>query len=539
MYRFFCTRLVSIVLGGIVFSPLPPAYAMEPGNNQEFTLEKPVYVFSPRGVQVQLLPGSYRMAPLADSVQVTSIDKNRRSVELAVTLDTHEQNLSEPMAVSVQGLSESDSSDRHILALFLPGGLVYEVTGSYSGIRSRDVDPHSLISDPTEILLEKAVHFLGPDGNDLVVQPGIYSVKGEKQGIRLTTPVPANSFLLEARPDKKSGSLEVPVALSLPGNAEDEADLHYLVLMDPQGDSLHAVGTYSGIRQRGPFDGIASGASKTLNAAKSTVNRVGQGAQRTTQQIGAGLQKTGQDVGRLAQKAALDAKQQAEWVARQAAQGALIAAQAACKAGFTAARITSELHARILGPVMQALAKSLALDKTQAALRQAIEVIKRQQGPAIQHAMNAGLILTEPNNIRTVNQLMDPNHMCEQPAATVQNTFQSMIGAPIRAALTESQNAATSQVRTRGSVASASIGLGGNLAKGVGGELGVSHAFDFLNKSHWYLDLAAMLKSNVGGGGGVSIGIYPKVNPDEVGGWFLGVGVGFPFPHPKLAKSVE
>jgi hypothetical protein len=177
---------------------------------------------------------------------------------------------------------------------------------------------------------------------------------------------------------------------------------------------------------------------------------------------------------------------------------------------------------------MQALARSLQLDKTQAALRQAIDTIKRQQGPAIQHATNAALILTDPNNLRTVNQLMDPNRMCEQPASTVQDTFQRMIGAPLRAALLESQNANTSQVRTRGSVASASIGLGGNLAKVGGGELGVSHAFDFVNKSHWYLDLAAMLKTNVGGGGGVSIGIFPRVNPDQVGGWFLGAGVGFP-----------
>ena len=539
MFRAFCTRLVSIILGGIVFSPLPPAYAIKPGNNQEFTLEKPVYMLSPGGEQVELLPGSYQMAPLVDSVRVTSTDQNRRSVELVVTLDTHEQNLSEPMAVSVQGWAESDLPDRHILALFLPGGLVYEVTGSYSGIRPRDVDPHSVITDPMNVYLDKPVHFLSPDGKDVVVQPGAYTLKNESDSIRLVTPENQPGLLLEARSDKSSGSLEASLALSLPGNAEEEADLHYLVLMNPRGESLQAEGTYSGIRQRGPFDGIASGASKTLNNAKSTVNRVGQGAQRTTQQIGSGLQKTGQDVGRLAQKAALDAKQQAEWVARQAAQGTLIAAQAACKAGFTAARITSELHARILGPVMQALAESLALDKTQAALRQAIETIKRQQGPAIQHAINAGLILTEPNNIRTVNQLMDPNHMCEQPAATVQNTFHSMIGAPLRAALTESQNATTSQVRTRGSVASASIGLGGNLAKVAGGELGVSHAFDFLNKSHWYLDLAAMLKSNVGGGGGVSIGIYPKVNPDQVGGWFLGIGVGFPFPHPKLAKSME
>ena len=77
------------------------------------------------------------------------------------------------------------------------------------------------------------------------------------------------------------------------------------------------------------------------------------------------------------------------------------------------------------------------------------------------------------------------------------------------------------------------------MAKIGGGELGVSYAFDFVNQAHWYLDLAAMVKTNVGGGGGVSVGIFPRVNPDAVGGWFLGAGVGVPFPHPKLAKVMD
>jgi hypothetical protein len=135
--------------------------------------------------------------------------------------------------------------------------------------------------------------------------------------------------------------------------------------------------------------------------------------------------------------------------------------------------------------------------------------------------------------------MMDPNLMCEKPAATVQHTFQKMIGAPLRAALNESQSANSSGVRSRGSVASANIGIGGNLAKIGGGELGASYAFDFVNQPHWYLDLAAMVKTNVGGGGGVAVGIFPRVNPVDVGGWFLGAGVGFPFPHPKLAKVMD
>ncbi|MEJ2231394.1 MAG: hypothetical protein P8X46_09465 [Nitrospirales bacterium] len=390
-----------------------------------------------------------------------------------------------------------------------------------------------------KVYLEKPVHFLGPDGSDLLTQPGTYTVEAAEQWIRLIPGERRDAILLEARQDNHEGDLNIPIALSLPGNAEEEADLHYIVLLLPDGQSLEAIGTYSGIRQRGFFRNIAKSARKTVTKAKSTVNRVGQGARRTAKQVGQGIQKSGQAAGQFAKKAALEAKKKAEWAARQAAQGALLAAKAVCKAGLTASRVAAEVQARILGPIMTVLEKALKLDKAQNALRQAINTIKQQQGPAIHQAINAGLTLTDPKNVRTVNQLMDPNLMCEKPGSTVQNTFQKMIGAPLRAALNKSQSANSSGVRSRGSVASANIGIGGNVAKIGGGELGASYAFDFVNQPHWYLDLAAMVKTNVGGGGGVSIGIFPKVNPIDVGGWFLGAGVGFPFPHPKLAKVMD
>ncbi len=507
-------------------------------NHQTIQLEKPAYFTTVIGDEALLQPGSYEILPLADSLQVSPQDA-KSPIQLAITLDTHDQDLRDPVAVSVPGIPGGDSADRHVLALFLPGGLVYEAEGTYSGIRSRAVDPQSMITDPMKIYLEKPVHFVSPDGNGLEVPTGTYTVENAGEGIRLTTSEKEEGLLLEAQQDTNDGALETSVALSLPGDAEEEADLHYIVLMAPTGESLQALGTYSGIQQRGLFQNIAKGAKRTVNRAKSTVNRVGQGAKRATQQIGKGIQQTGQSAGQFAQKTALEAKKKAEWLARQAAQGALIAAKAGCKAGLTATRIAAEVQAKILGPIMGALAKALQMDKAQAALRQAINTIKQQQGPAIQQAITAGLRLTDPQNAKAVNQMMDPNRMCEKPAATVQDTFQKMVGAPLRAALNESQNANSSGIRSRGSVASANIGIGGNLAKIGGGELGVSYAFDFVNQPHWYLDLAAMVKTNIGGGGGVSIGIFPRVNPDTVGGWFLGAGVGFPFPHPKLAKVMD
>lgn len=518
------TKLLSVVLASALLCPLLPAHAEESIDHQTVILEKPAYFPTPAGENVQLQPGSYQLEPLEDSLQVKTSDGTTPPLELSITMDTHEQDLAEPTAASVPGIPESDTSDRHVLALYMPGGLVYQAEGTYSGIRSRDIDPQSLITDPMDIYLEKSVHFLTPEGEGLEVQAGTYSVEGAEQGIRLVTPEQPRGLLLEAHPDKDESELETSVALSLPGDAENEADHHYIVVMAPTGESLQALGTYSGIHQRGFFKNIAKGAGRTINRAKTTVNRVGKGAKRTTQKIGKGINKTakgvgkglskaGKNVGRFAKKTALEAKKAAEWTARQAAKGALIAAKAVCKAGLTAAQLSAQVQGKLLEPIKKELAKALQLPKAQKALQEAINSLMRRQGQAIQRTVEAAAILANPKNARAVKGLMSPNTMCENPGKAVQSTFQKMIGNPIRQALAVVQTGSASQVQTRGSFASASIAIGGNAAKVGGGEVGVRYAFDFVNKSHWFLDLAGMVKSNIGGGGGVQIGIFLKKIP--------------------------
>ncbi len=549
--------LMSLVLALTLLNSFVPAHANESLNNQTTTLEKAVYFDTVQGDRIQLLPGTYELNPSSDSLQVNQAGENSDPLELAITMDTHEQDLDEPLAVSVPGLPDTDTSDRHVLALFLPGGLTYEAEGTYSGVRSRDVDPHTLLTDPMQVYFEKPIHFVTPNGEPLEVKPGTYTVEETEQGIRLVSPEQSEVGLLDAQSEKDDSSLDTSVALSLPGDAEDAADLHYVVLMTSGGDSFQALGTYSGVQSRGLFKKIGKSFKKTVKKAKRTVNRVGKkakgsvkrvgkgakrtvkqigkGAQRTTKKIGKGLKKAGRDTGRFAKKAALDAKKKAEWVARQAAKGAQIAAKAVCKAGLTASRVAAEVQAKLLSPIKKALFKALQADKAQKALRQAVEKIKRQQAASIQQSFAAAMTLAHPKNTKTVRQLLSPNQMCERPAATVQKTMQKMIGKPLRAALASAQSADSSGVRSRGSFASASIGLGGNLAKVGGGEIGVRYAFDFINKSHWYLDLAGMLKTNVGGGGAVAIGIFPKKNPVDTGGWFMGAAVGFPLPKAPQA----
>lgn len=572
-----------LTIGLLTTVIIAPAWATVPMNS--VTLDKAAYFLGPDGETILLQAGDYSLEPLADGLMVHPAG-DQQTIAVQGSLKLHNLDLQEPVATSIPGQPESETADRHILALLLPGGMTVEADGTYSGIRSRAVSPQELITDPMTVYLDKPIHFQSAEDQDVVPPVGTYNVELADQKIRLIAMDGNGDFLLETQKSSHEGGLQVPVALSLPGAAGEEADLHYVVLLLPDGANFQALGTYSGVRPRGLFDFVGKAvqsagrevnkfgknAGRTIQQAKKTVDNatrpigqtinksvqdvgkglgqakqnldkatrpIGQGINKAAQDVGKGLNQAGKDVGRFAQQAALEAKKQAEWLAKQAAMGALEVAKAACKAGLTASRIAADIQGRILGPIMGALAKAFQLDKTQTALRQALQVIKQKQGPAIQEAINAGLTITEPKNLKTVKQLMDPNQMCESPGATVQHTFKTMIGAPLRAALTKSQNANPSPIRSRGTFASANIGIGGNLAKVGGGELGVSYAFDFVHTPHWYLDLAAMLKTNVGGGGGVSIGIFPKVNPDAVGGWFLGVGVGFPFPHPKLAKAMD
>jgi hypothetical protein len=520
--------------------------ATEPPPLTTITVEKAVYFLTSDGEYVQIQPGKYQLEPRADGFEVIPTD-GQPPISLQGTLRTHDQDLAEPVAASVPGLPEGELSDKHILALLLPGGMTIEADGTYSGIRSRTVSPQEMISDPMKVYLDTPVHFQAPDGSDIVPPVGTYTVEAADQWIRLVPGERRDAILLEATKNTHEGGLEIPVALSLPGAAGEEADLHYVVLLLPDGNSLQALGTYSGLRPRGLFDFVGKAAQ---NAGRQ-VNKFGRNAGRTLQQtkrnldratrpIGQGINKAGQNVGRFAQQAALEAKKKAEEAARLAAQGALIAAKAVCKAGLTAAQITAQVQGKLLGPIKEKLAKALGADKAQKALRQAIDSIKQRNGEAIRRTIEATLILTDSKNSNTVKDLISPNKMCDRPGNTIQNTFQKMVGGPVRGALAVAQTGNDSQVRSRGSFASASIALGFNAAKGVGGEIGPRFAFDFVNKPHLFIDLASMLKTNVGVGGGVAIGIFPKKDPVDTGGWFLGAGIGFPCKvfYPKLPKEV-
>ncbi len=121
--------------------------------------------------------------------------------------------------------------------------------------------------DPlTTVELEMPVHFISSDGRDQLVEAGVYSVEPAEEWIRLLSNERKTAWLIEAKQSRHELELDEAMAMSVPGESEDEQDNHYVLLLLPGGESLEATGTYSGVRTRGIF-------KKTFNRMKKTANR--------------------------------------------------------------------------------------------------------------------------------------------------------------------------------------------------------------------------------------------------------------------------
>lgn len=105
----------------------------------------------------------------------------------------------------------------------------------------------------TTVMFEQPVHFLAPDGSDLVVEVGSYSVEPAEEGIRLMSSEGHDALLIEARKSSHTLELEHAWAMSVPGETEEETDFHHIIVLLPGRKSLEATGTYSGIQPRGFF----------------------------------------------------------------------------------------------------------------------------------------------------------------------------------------------------------------------------------------------------------------------------------------------
>ena len=137
---------------------------------------------------------------------------------------------------------------------------------------------HSSAVDPlTSITIDRSVHFLAPDGSDVVIGPGEYSVEAAETRIRLIPRERDKGLLIDAHQGRHKLPLDHPLAMGFPGDDETNRDHEYVLLLLPEGRSLEATGTYSGIRPRGTmkeiFEKVKLQATEAFQKAQATAKQ--------------------------------------------------------------------------------------------------------------------------------------------------------------------------------------------------------------------------------------------------------------------------
>ena len=106
-----------------------------------------------------------------------------------------------------------------------------------------------LTTNTPTIEVTKAVHFLTPGGEDVVVEQGRYEVGQASAWLHLT-PIggeKTDAILVEAQLIDHHETIEVPTTFS---HSEQE-DEYVIMLLLPDGTGLEALGSYSGVRSKG------------------------------------------------------------------------------------------------------------------------------------------------------------------------------------------------------------------------------------------------------------------------------------------------
>ncbi len=115
------------------------------------------------------------------------------------------------------------------------------------------------LSDLTTIMLDQKTHFTGTDQTVIPVNPGIYLVQPGEGNSLILKPEEGQLVTIQAHPTEHDEELQHSVALF---HALDE-DRYSLALLQPEGKSLEAVGSLSGVQSRAlPFFGKSRGYSK-------------------------------------------------------------------------------------------------------------------------------------------------------------------------------------------------------------------------------------------------------------------------------------
>jgi len=235
-------------------------------------------------------------------------------------------------------LSLKEATKGVSMKIFIGLTIIVLFLGTLSGVRNVQA---ALVDPLTTIELDTPVHFLAPDGSDLLVEAGTYAIEPAEEWIRLMAGERYEAVLIEAKKGSHELEIEDAIALSIPGAAGGQADNHYVMLLLPGGQSLESTGTYSGIRARGlftkAFNDVKKNTRRAYRKARSTVRKTTSQVKKTAKRAERQVRKSGKQVMRQAQKGARDIKKGAQRAGKQVQKSARQRMRQAQRAGKQAA----------------------------------------------------------------------------------------------------------------------------------------------------------------------------------------------------------
>jgi hypothetical protein len=375
----------------------------------------------------------------------------------------------------------------------------------------------SVPDETTTITLDQAVHFFGTDGSDVVADPGDYSVEAAQEWLRLIPGTERrNAMLIEAQRETHDVKVEIPIVLSTPGTEPDETDVHVVQFLNPDGTSLVATGTYSGIQSRG-FD---DGARQTAARARAAAERARQAA----------AQKTS-----AARAAALKAKQAAEEAAaRVKSQAQQFTQLQKCELMVNAIKEV-RLSAANLAWVREGQSKQdeLARWRQSAEIKQQIRDKTTRFIGAHKWLMpelkRIHQWLTNPQNKRAVEDLFSVDTLCKASPPDIEAKL-TKYGLRPNAAIPASASDNHFYIGFSRGVTAAVVG---------GVVVGRQIVTDFRGSTIKLLSVGPAVTSNATISATVEVMFYPSTNRAAFGGWSTGLGVSGGFPGVDIGAAVD
>ncbi|MDH5426554.1 MAG: hypothetical protein OEZ57_08415 [Nitrospirota bacterium] len=551
-------KILNLCLVSTLFFPLLPAQATESPAPLTVTLEKTIQFPDLEGENVLVPAGDYSVKAGED--QLTLTGSNSQAITIDANEGSHGTEIPAPDMVLLS--SDDDATTQaHLLAVYYPDGKTLEALGRDPEITSRGtMEPTAEdleFIDPSLVTFDKPVHFFSPEGNPTLVQPGTYTAESSPSGIRLIPDQNQPPLLIEAKHETQDTGIPDLLALSLPGETPEELDVHYLMVLLPTGDSLEAVGSYSGIQDRGFWDKKRK--SKRAKKRASIFNKVGakftkatkspafkkvaQVTEQGTKAVGGGINKgvsaskwaVGQ-AGKGVTHAANWTAKQAKFVGQQilkgkdivvcrAAVGAIKGVNAVGKAAGKLAKFNplAPIMGKVSGMGSKFTDKIKKDLKLQQQMEKEIQNHLKLDGQALVEVNRIVKTMSTPQNLKKYFALFSAKQLCERSASDTVSKLVKLHGG-------ERLSNTNSPIRTRGTghfymTYGFAVALEGKMA---GLQLGIMIITDYKNDHDVYSFIGPQVGyMDVGAETLFQIGFYPKLNAStDLKDWGLAYGVG-------------